>query len=181
MAQFDAAPPGARRQEADIGKEAEQALLDALSLIPGMRVRHATPEEDSGRQEIVKDPAIDVVGYVGEKPAFAVQLTTASDSVVLAKKKQELLDRPFIRLRNGEMGPGDTAIPRALVIIDAKSAHEYFTDPDITKHPLLRRQIADGLILNMKLALMKTKNPKEQQLVHGLLDAFTVHRRSLDA
>jgi|GEM_PF-5705931 len=179
MGQMDKKVFEKRVHDEDVGKDAEQALLDALALVPGMEARHATAEEDSGRQEIVKDLAIDVIGYFAGKPAFAVQLTTATDSLVLYKKKQELLDRPFIRLRNGDMGPNDTAIPRALVIIDATSARKYHADPHIEKYPQLQKQIEDGLILNMKYALMKTKNPKEQQLVNGLLTAFSEHRQSL--
>ena len=67
MGKMDSYQPGSAVGElGDVGKEAERALLEALLTIPGMKARPATEEEDSGREEIVKDPAVDVIAYIGD-------------------------------------------------------------------------------------------------------------------
>src|SRR3989338_8649124 len=83
----------------DQGKEAEKAVDEMLPfLIPELKLRPATSLEDSGKDQIVKDKAIDRVGYLGERPAIGLQITTATDSAIRSSKSQDLLSRPFIRL-----------------------------------------------------------------------------------
>ena len=152
----------------DQGKEAEKAVDEMLPfLIPELKLRPATSLEDSGKDQIVKDKAIDRVGYLGERPAIGLQITTATDSAIRSSKSQDLLSRPFIRL--DEMTAADTAIPRALVFLDAEEVKSFSIDHDISKHIKLASQIIEGISNSLKLDLMKTKNPKEQDGINELL------------
>ena len=154
----------------DQGKNAEQVVMEFFESIPGMNMRFATPEEDSGKSQIVKDAAIDMVGYMEGKPAIGLQITTATDSVVRQRKTSDLVARPFIRLP--EMNSSDTAIPRALVFIDAAEVSAFFHDRNLDKHPKLIQQIIEGNLNSLKLDLMKTKNPREQELILKLVTFF---------
>ncbi len=154
----------------DQGRNAEKVVIKFFELFPGMKVRPATPLEDSGRNQIVKDSAIDIVGYMEGLPAIGLQITTATDSAARLNKTADLLNRPFIRLP--EMIPSDTAIPRSLVFIDAAEVSGFLADHDISKHPKLIKQIIESNLSSLKLDLMKTKNPKEQDLIQKLLAFF---------
>jgi hypothetical protein len=151
----------------DQGKAAEEVVIEFFKSIPKMDIRPATPAEDSGRKQIVKDLAIDAVGYLDGEPAIGLQVTTATDSLARNKKKAELLDRPFLRL--SEMGSSGTAIPRALVFLDAAEVKAFMGDRDMSQHPKLTQQIRESTINSLKLDLMKTKNPREQALIETLL------------
>ena len=61
------------------GRKAEKIIIQLLGTISGIKVRPATSAEDSGKLGIVKDLAIDAVGYLEEKPAIAFQITIAND------------------------------------------------------------------------------------------------------
>ncbi len=154
----------------DQGRNAEEAVIKFFEIFPGMKVRLATPLEDSGRTQIVKDSAIDIVGYLEGLPAIGLQITTTTDSATRHSKTADLLNRPFIRLP--EMVSSDTAIPRSLVFIDAAEVSAFLADHDISKHPKLIRQIIESNLSSLKLDLMKTVNPKEQDLIQKLLAFF---------
>jgi hypothetical protein len=162
----------------DQEKNAEQAVMNFFESIPGMEMRFATSEEDSGKSQIVKDKAIDMVGYMGGKPAIGLQITTATDSVVRHRKTADLLDRPFIRLP--EMNSSDTAIPRSLVFIDAAEVSAFLHDRDLGKHPKLIKQIIESNLSSLKLDLMKTQNPKEQELIQKLVSFFEESRLAFE-
>lgn len=172
MGQFDSVP-GSAAQEVDIGKEAEQALLDALALIPGMQARHSTPEEDSGLEQIVKGDTIDAVAYVGGKPAFWVAMTTARDSVVRDKKIRQFMSRPLFKRVEG------VSIPRAFVYVDAADVRAYVADRDITKHSGLRQKIMDDLIQMLSFAVTQTKIAEEKSRVGVLVKSLQEHRAEL--
>lgn len=156
----------------DQGKAAERVVIELIQqIIPGLVVREATSQEDSGRAQITKDPAIDAVGYLSGHPAIGIQITTAIDSKVRSNKTGDLINRPFMRLP--EMTTNDMSIPRSLVFVEAAEVKAFLSDPDITKHPKLARQITESNIASLKIDLMKTKNPKEQELINNLLALFT--------
>jgi hypothetical protein len=177
----------------ELAKLAETACLETLRLIDGMQVRESTDIEDSGLRQIVKDLAIDGVAYdtkteVAEEPtrkpmrippSIALQVTIASDSVVRAKKQQELVDRPFIRLP--EMRLKDVAIPRALVVLDADSMKQYAADRDIVHHPDIRRKVLKNLEVNMDYMLTRTLDTKEQEHLRHLRSRFKDAREGIAA
>lgn len=167
---LDAQKTSPNQEVGDQGKAAEKAVADFLRSVVGMETRPATKVEDSGLQQIVKDKAIDIVGYLEGRPAIGIQITTATDSKVRSNKTNDLINRPFIRLF--EMTSSDVAIPRSLVFVDAVEIKSFLFDQDITKHPKLARQIIEGNIASLKIDLMKTKNPKEQDLVNKQLALF---------
>lgn len=153
------------------GKIAEEVIIEFLHIISGMRVRHATPEEDSGKHMIIKDAAIDAVGYLDEIPAIGFQITTAISKGAREEKTRDLMARPFIRLP--EMTPKDTAIPRVIVFVDREEIIGYISDHDLKKHPRIIDQVVESNINSLKLDLMKTKNPREQELIEKLMLVFT--------
>jgi len=163
----------------DQGHAAEEVVAEFFRSVPGMKVRPATEEEDSGKSQIVKDKAIDAVGYFEGKPALGLQITTATDSKVRDQKKTDLLNRPFIRLP--EMNPSDTSMPRTLIFVDAKEIKGFLEDRNFANHPKLTEQIIEGNINSLRLDLMKTQNPKEIELINKLLILFAETKRLFDA
>lgn len=150
------------------GRPAEEAIIEFLKTLPGITIRLSTSTEDSGLKQIGKDPAIDAVGYINGKPAFVLQITTATDSKARREKETDRLNRPFIRLP--EMSRPDPAIPRLLIFIEAKEVAEFMKDRNFSKHPKLMKQIINGYINNLKLSQLQTKLPKEQTLINELLN-----------
>jgi hypothetical protein len=157
------------------GFNAEEVVIKFMSTIPGMEVRHATPQEDSGKKQIVKDLAIDIVGYWEGKPALTPQVTTAVNKDVRDEKIADLRDHPFVRLP--EMKPDDTPAVRTLTFLDAKGVESYLADPHFEHHPLLVQQIIDSNINSLKFAFLKTRNPKEQERINSLISAFEQTRQ----
>lgn len=170
---LDSRKPDSQAEKEVYGREAEKVAIEFIQSISGLRVRSATPAEDSGLSQIGKDPAIDAVGYLDEKPAIVFQITNSDDKRVQQEKTRDLLERPFIRLL--EMAPQDTAIPRVLVFLDRVEVWAFMGDTshNIKKHPRLRKQITDGVLNSLRFDLMKTKNPKEQELIQKLMTQFT--------
>jgi hypothetical protein len=170
------------KKKEDLPIVAEKVCLEVLSEVPGiLEARETTAAEDSGLRQITKDLAIDGVVYdagdeetlptsVKEHPTLAIQVTIASDSVVLNKKRQELLERPFIRLP--EMQRDDVAIPRALIVLKPEDVRAYQADPNVMHHPEIRKVILKGLVANMQFMKTKTKNPREASHVDLLRKRF---------
>jgi hypothetical protein len=161
----------------DQGRAAEEAVIEFFKSIPGMDIRTATAEEDSGALQIVKDKAIDAVGYLEGKPSLGLQITTSTDNKTRDQKKADLLNRPFIRLP--EMKSADVSMPRSLVFVDAKEVKEFFKDRNFDNHPKLTQQIIESNINSLRLSLLKTKNPKEIALINKLLALFTETKKLL--
>ena len=95
-------PPAPKKDSADfldVGFEAEQTVLDFFGKIePNLRVRKATKEEDRGPTGMDKGKIIDAVVYKkgdNQHPWLGIQITSAKDSVVRAKKMRELKTLPF--------------------------------------------------------------------------------------
>ncbi len=164
---IDAVRQPASQEVSDQGKAAEAAVIQFFNLIPGMHIRAATPDEDSGKSQIVKDKAIDAVAYMNGKPVLGLQITTATDSVARYEKRTDLLQRPFIRLR--EMKLSDSAIPRALVFIEAKAIKDFLSEKDFKKQPAMALQILSSCIASLKLALMNTEINAEQHAINKLM------------
>lgn len=152
----------------DQGLPAQEAVLEFFKTLPGITIRLSTPAEDSGLEQIGKDPAIDAVGYMKGKPVFVLQITTATDSKVRKDKEKDRLSRPFVRLP--EMNKTDPAIPRLLIFVEAEEVAKFMRDRDFSKHPKLMKQIIDSFMINLKLSLLQTKLPKEQILIDELLE-----------
>ena len=159
----------------DQGKNAEGVVLDFFSeKIPRMKMRRATPEEDSGFGK-----AIDAVGYLDNKPALGLQITTATDSVARQKKLGELQDRPFLRL--SEMNPQkDPAIPRAIAFLEAQEVAGYLNDRDFSKHPGLMKQILESTVSSLRFDLTQTKNPQEIERLQGLIQFLETERQNIE-
>ncbi|MBX4204833.1 MAG: hypothetical protein KW788_01430 [Candidatus Doudnabacteria bacterium] len=154
----------------DQGHAAEEVVMEFFKSIPAIEIRPATTLEDSGKEQIGKDKAIDAIGYLEGKPALGLQITTATDSKIRNQKSNDLLNRPFIRLP--EMKTTDTAMPRTLVFIDAAEVKSFLQDHNFDNHPKLKHQIVESNVNSLKLALMKTQNPKEQELINKLMVIF---------
>ena len=153
------------------GRKAEKIITQFLGTISGLEVRPATKIEDSGKLGIVKDLAIDAVGYIDGKPAIGFQITIANDKGVRQEKAADLMNRPFIRL--SEMNNTDTAIPRTLVFVDHEEMRRFLMDNDKSKHPKIMEQIKESVMNSLRLVLMKTKNAKEQELIQSLMILFS--------
>src|SRR3989344_6534751 len=162
----------------DQGEAAEKAVDEFLPfLIPELKVRPATPLEDSGKSQIVKDKALDRIGYLEGRAVIGLQITTTTDSAIRSSKSEDLLNRPFIRL--DEMTAADTAIPRALVFLDAEEVRSFSADHNIPKHTKLASQIIEGIANSLKLDLMKTENPKEKDGINELLHRLDESKKIL--
>ncbi len=163
--------PAESNEVGDIGFEAENAVVDLFQHeIPDLDARHTTPEEDRGFTGFDSGKTIDSVIYYESKPAAGLQITTATDSKARLKKLEELKAKPFLRLQ--EMKPNDISIPRVLVFVEAKEVASYLKDKDWAKHPKLLTQILGSFENSLKFSLLQTKNPKEQQLINGILGAL---------
>lgn len=161
------------------GREGEKVIIELLQAVPGIRVRLATPTEDSGQKtnapnkyshsEIFgrSDLAIDAVGEINEKPAIAFQITVSNNKFARQKKMEELKERQFVRLP--VMNATDTAIPRVLVFVDHEEMRRFLIDRNITRHPKITEQIKESILNSLRFDLMKTQNPKEQELINKLM------------
>jgi hypothetical protein len=158
---------------------AEEVTREALSGMPGMTMRKGTDDEDAGNQQIGGGLKTDSVGLIDGKPVLGIQTTITTDSRVQLQKTQEMIDRPFIRLRDGSMKQADTSIPRAVVALEPRLVREYAKDRDLSKHPELSRQIFDRLIIVLGKLEGMTKNPKEKSLAASLQKVCKLHRASL--
>ena len=153
----------------DQGENAETAVIEFFKTLPGITIRLSTKAEDSGLEQIVKDPAIDAVGYINGKPAFVLQITTTTNRIDRKEKYgKDRLSRAWVRLP--EMSPQDNAIPRILIFIDAPEINSFAKDHDLSKHPKLAQKIIDSFKKNLELSLLQKPLPKEQELINQLLN-----------
>lgn len=170
MEQYPPGGPGPDKGAGDQGKPAEKVVRDVLQSVLGMRTREATPKEDAGSLQIGRGKQIDAVGYMSgsEKPAIAFQVTTATDSVVLKKKKEELSDNPFTRI-DLEMKPSDIPIPRVVIWVDAAEVKAFLDDHDLAQHPKLKAQVLQSLDASLRFVILKTQRQEEKKIAQDLL------------
>ncbi len=150
------------------GKPAEKAVIEFFKTLPGITIRLSTPAEDSGLEQIGKDPAIDAVGYMNRKPVFVLQITSSAYVEIRSDKKKDRLNRAWVRLP--EMSPQDPAIPRLLIYVDAMEISLFTKDQDFSKHPKLVKQIVNCFTDNLNLSLLQNPLPKEKELINKLLE-----------
>jgi hypothetical protein len=159
--------------EADrpLGLKAEDVAINFLAEhFPNISIRHATEREDSGVKQIERGKQIDAVVYVGEKPAMAIQITTARDKAVRNEKMAQLRDRPFVRL--DEMKPQDPSIPKVLVGLSPENVELFLSDNDYAKHPEILDEIMLGITNSLNFDLLISKNPADKERIKQLLEIF---------
>lgn len=137
--------------------------------------RHATPEEDSGVKQIERGKQIDAVIYDEENiPVMCAQITTARDEYVRREKVKQLLDRPFVRIK--ELKPQDLSLPKVLINMDPVEVGSLLDDHDPSRHPKIFEQIIKTTIESLKFVLTTTKYDKEQERIKKLIDIFEKKR-----
>lgn len=145
------------------------------SRIAGLETRLSTMDEDAGLSEAGK--AIDTVSYLDGEPVMVSQVYTGDRSGEMAKRLEELKSHSFVRLK--EMKREDTAIPKVLIPLDAKSIREFSKNPDFEKHPEIAIKIIDSCLASLKLVKGRTKIPAEQDIAQRLILKFEEERKKL--
>lgn len=70
----------------------------------------------------------------------------------------------------------DTALPRALVYLDAKAVRDFTQDKEFENHPELALQILDSVIKSLRYDLGKTKLEAEQDHIKRILATLEAER-----
>ena len=170
------------------GRAAEETVINFFSSLndPDIRVRPATPQEDSGYVgEGVGSKMIDVVVMQRdaesrrEIPSMAIQVTTAQSQDIRLKKMEEMKNMPFMRLY--DMKPQDTAVPRVVVFLDPGEVEKFQSDPSFERNPKLVEQIFAGVENSLAFDKLQTKNPKEQQRIDSLLASLAIQKKDWQA
>lgn len=171
------APPPLRQGNDDVGIPAQGLAIDLLNdSFPGQfTVRKSTEEEDSGVKQIERGKQIDAVIYDEENvPVMCAQITTARNDSVRRDKVRQLLDRPFVRIR--ELKSQDLSLPKVLINMDPVEVGDLLNDQDISKHPKVLEQIIETTIESLKFVLTTTKYDKEQERIKKLINIFEKKR-----
>lgn len=157
------------------GIPAEKFVALFYDRIPGLKVRFSTREEDKG-PEIGGRQTVDlVVSFSDGRLAFAPQVTSSIEKGVIEKKLKEIREHPFIRLN--DMKPGDLAIPKVLISLDARQVKIFFGDPNPEKYPELYLKVIDDHIRSLTFNLSQTQNPLERNAVNKLIEIFKEERK----
>ncbi len=146
-----------QQEKLSLDKLADKVFIDILSRIPGVKMRFATPEEDSGVVSIDRSLAVDVVGYKDGKHAFTAQITTASTQDKIDKMKRQMLAMPFVQTSklSDHLENDPPLVPRFNIRIDNGTMRKFELNPDIDAHPDIKKTIREQLQFNIRYLLTK--------------------------
>jgi len=157
------------------GRPTEKFVHLFFNGIPELKARFATQKEDEGSENGGRQTVDLVVSFNDDKPAFAIQITSGVSKDIINKKLTEMRDHPFIRLES--MKKGDSAIPKALVALDARQIKNFFENPDLSKHPELSLKVIDDILRSLAFDLTQTQLPLEKEAVSELIGIFKDKRK----
>jgi hypothetical protein len=173
--------------EIALGPEAEHAVFSFFNeSMPGMRARMATRKEDHGQRDpkshraiggFNSGEAVDVVAYLENKPAIAIQVTASSNPNIQGEKMRQIMERPFVRL--AEMTGRDNAVPRALIWLSPEQVRAFSQDPDFNHHEGVRLQILNSIELSLMFDMRQTQNPAEQGRLDELIGLLQKEKNKL--
>jgi hypothetical protein len=163
----------------ELGNAAEEAVAGFLEgFIPSINeVRISSKEEDSGLNQIVRGQKIDLVVYIDRKPAMVIQVTVSTNDKITKEKKQDVEDRPFVRLP--EMRPSDPAIPKVFVQLFGSSVKVFEeNNRKFNDHREILMKILKEIREWLDLDLSKTLNPAEKERIQRLMEIFKMEKAS---